>query len=58
MTVLELIHALSADPESAGQVVRLWAGDIDCVVTDVRYYAGPDGELRLDIEFVNRKQAG
>jgi hypothetical protein len=56
LTDVELIHELSADPGDAGQVVRLWCGTVDCVVTGVRRYVTPDGQVRLDIEFVNRLQ--
>jgi hypothetical protein len=56
LTVIELIRELAADPDAAGMPVRLWCGDTDCVVTGVRRYLGPDGQDRLDVEFVNRLQ--
>jgi hypothetical protein len=53
LTVHELIRELAGHDPS--RLVRLWCGDADCVVTGVRSYRGPD-EMRLDIEYVNRKQ--
>lgn len=55
--MIGLIRELTADPDDAGQVVRLWCGTVDCVITGVHSYIAPDGEPRLDLEFVNRAQA-
>lgn len=56
LTARELLHALTEDYVELDTVVRLWTNDVDCVVTGVRSYQGRDGELRLDVEYVNRLQ--